>query len=211
MAHEEAKAAAKARGSSVTWGGSQAESEQGQQRFHLKKAIQAEEERIKQETMAQELDALKGQSGGGKGTGGFAMAPGKGTAIGGSVALDQLYGKSEPGGIHRILGTSAPIGGTDTNLFTVLTNHTCRMSVLWVTNRRLIPAKIRVGFDIAGGGTDIVPDAAWLYYQAKVPAESTLVLDAATGFWLGAADDVVVRTDLSGVSFGASGVFYATV
>ncbi|KKL14082.1 hypothetical protein LCGC14_2519350, partial [marine sediment metagenome] len=99
----------------------------------------------------------------------------------------------------------------NTNLFTVLSKHTAQITVLWVANRRLIPAKIRVGFDVAGGGTNIVPDEAWLYHQVEIPAESTLVLDAARGFWLGAADDVVIRTDISGVSFGASGILYATV
>lgn len=133
------------------------------------------------------------------------------TKIGGTVALDKLYGKSEPGGIHQILGLVAPVSGTDTNLFTVLGKHTARVSVLWACNRRLIDAKIRVGFDVAGGGTDIVPDAGWLYYDVRLPAESTLVLDAATGLWLGAADDVVVRSDVGGVSFGASGSEYATV
>ena len=145
-------------------------------------------------------------------TRGFKVPQTNAMKIGGTVALDRLYGKSEPGGIHQILGVVSPGGGaTKVNLFTVLGKHTARMSVLWVANRRLIPAKIRVGFDVAGGGTNIVPDAAWLYYNVEVPAESTLVLDAATGFWLGAADDVVVYTDISGVSFGASGVEYATV
>jgi len=142
---------------------------------------------------------------------GFTMPQTNAMKIGGTVALDRLYGKSEPGGIHQILGTSNPGAGVNTNLFTVLGKHTARMSVLWAANRRLIKAKIRVGFDIAGGNTNIVPNDAWLYYNVEVPAESTLVLDAATGFWLGAADDVVVRTDISGVSFGASGVEYATV
>ena len=142
---------------------------------------------------------------------GFKVAPGDSITIGGSVALDKLYGRTEPGGIHQILGTSAPSSSANTNLFTVLATHTCRVSVLWVANRRLIKAKVRVGFDIAGAGTNVVPDAAWLYYNVEVPAESTLVLDAATGLWLGAADDVVVRTDISGVSFGASGSEYATV
>ena len=140
----------------------------------------------------------------------FKMAESKAIEIGGTVALDKLYGKTEPGGIHQILGTSAPSSGSDTNLFTVLAAHTCRVSVLWVANRRLVKAKIRVGFDIAGNGTNTVPDAAWLYYNVEVPAESTLVLDAATGLWLGALDDVVVRTDIGGVSFGASGSEYVT-
>ncbi len=141
----------------------------------------------------------------------FKMADSKAIEIGGTVALDKLYGKSEPGGIHQILGVSAPGGGANTNLFTVLAKHTCRVSVLWVANRRLVSAKVRVGFDVAGGGTNIVPDEAWLYYNVEVPGESTLVLDAATGLWLGATDDVVVYTDVSGVSFGASGSQYATV
>ena len=141
----------------------------------------------------------------------FNSAPTKTQHIGGTVTLDKLYGKSEPGGIHAILGVSAPPGGTDTNLFTVLQKHTARVSVLWVANRRAIKANIRVGFDVGGGGTNIVPDAAWLYFEVPIPGNSTLVLDAATGLWLGAGDDIVVRTDVSGVSFGASGSQYATV
>ncbi len=178
-------------------------------KIRLERQISEERRRIEGEDLAGQLEALKGRTGGG--SGGFTMATGKSTQIGGTVALDKLYGKSEPGGIHQILGTAAPNSGTDTNLFTVLGKHTCRVSVLWVANRRLVKAKIRVGFDVAGGGTDIVPDDAWLYYNVEVPAESTLVLDAATGLWLGAADDVVVRTDIGGVSFGASGSEYATV
>ena len=156
-------------------------------------------------------DLLAGGGSADQGRPGFNVSAGKSVQIGGSVALDKLYGKSEPGGIHQILGTSNPTGGVDTNLFTVLGKHTARVSVLWVANRRLVKAKIKVGFDVAGGNTNIVPDDAWLYYNVEVPGESTLVLDAATGLWLGARDDVVIRTDISGVSFGASGVEYATV
>ena len=178
-----------------------------EKKLQLEKEVEEENRRRQNEGLTDQLANLK--------SGGAAARPFETaqttTQISGAVTLDKLYGKSEPGGIHRILGVSAPIGGVDTNLFTVLAEHTSQITVLWVANRRLIPAKIRVGFDVAGDGTNIVPDAAWLYYQVEVPAESTLVLDAASGFWLGATDDVVVRTDLSGVSFGASGILYATV
>ncbi len=176
--------------------------------IRLQRQITEEESRIKNDDLALQLSNLKS---GNTSAVPFAMSPTKTQNMGGTLALDKLYGRSEPGGIHQILGVSAPMGGANTNLFTVLAKHTATVAVLWVANRRLIPAKIRVGFDIAGGGTNIVPDAAWLYYQVEVPAESTLVLDAARGFWLGAADDVVVRTDIGGVSFGASGILYATV
>ncbi len=129
--------------------------------------------------------------------------------IGGTVTLDKVYGVSEPGGIHLILGTSNPSGGTNTNLFTVLAAHTCNLSLLWACNRRSIPAKIRVGLDTAGNGTNSPSDAEWVYYELELPAHHTLTLDAATGLWLAETDDVVVRTDISGVSFGASGSLYA--
>ncbi len=177
-------------------------------KLQLEKEIAAENQRIQNEGLADKLANLKS---GGTSAQPFKSIQTKTQSIGGTVSLDKLYGKSEPGGIHRILGVSAPVSNANTNLFTVLAKHTAQITVLWVANRRLIPAKIRVGFDVAGGGTNIVPNAAWLYHQVEVPAESTLVLDAARGFWLGAADDVVIRTDISGVSFGASGILYATV
>lgn len=180
--------------------------EQAEQKFHIQELIRQEKEKQNLAGLGRELQASKGG-----GDRGFVAAPGKSVQIGGSVALDKLYGKSEPGGIHQILGTANPVGGVDTNLFTVLAKHTARVSVLWAANRRLIDVKVRIGFDLAGGGTNIVPDDAWIYHNVRIPAESTLVLDAATGLWLAAADDVVVRSDLSGVSFGASGALYATV
>ena len=172
----------------------------------LQREITEENQRIENEGLADKLKNLKDGT-----SAPFKMNQTKAQTIGGTVALERVYGVSEPGGIQKILGVANPVSNSQANLFTVLGKHTCQISVLWVANRRLIPAKIRVGFDVAGGGTNIVPDAAWLYYQVEVPAESTLVLDAATGFWLGAADDVVVQTDVSGVSFGASGAMYATV
>ena len=177
-------------------------------KLQLEKEIAAENQRIQNEGLADKLANLKS---GGTSAQPFKSIQTKTQNIGGTVSLDKLYGKSEPGGIHQILGVSAPVSNANTNLFTVLSKHTAQITVLWVANRRLIPAKIRVGFDVAGGGTNIVPDEAWLYHQVEIPAESTLVLDAARGFWLGAADDVVIRTDISGVSFGASGILYATV
>lgn len=179
-----------------------------EQKNQLEQEIAEEGQRIKNEDLPNKLTNLK--------SGNTAAAPfqsiqTKTQNIGGTVALDKLYGVSEPGGIHQILGVSAPTSSTDTNLFTVLGKHTARVSVLWVANRRTIKAKVRVGFDVAGGGTNIVPDAAWLYYDVPIPGNSTLVLDAATGLWLGASDDIVVRTDVGGVSFGASGAQYATV
>ena len=141
----------------------------------------------------------------------FASKPTKTQHISGTVTLDKVYGVVEPGGIHRIMGTSNPAAGVNTNLFTVLGSHTARISMLWVANRRKILAKIKVGFDLAGDGTNTVPDDAWLYYNVEVPGESTLVLDAATGLWLAETDDVVICTDVGGVSFGASGAEYATV
>lgn len=182
--------------------------ESHKRRMQLEQEVIEEKQRIQDEGLAHKLANLKEDVGS---SSPFKTAPTKTQTIGGTVALDKLYGKSEPGGIHQILGVAAPVSGTDTNLFTVLAKHTSQITVLWVANRRLIPAKIRVGFDVAGDGTNVVPDAAWLYYQVEVPAESTLVLDAARGFWLGATDDVVVRTDVSGVSFGASGILYTTV
>ena len=170
--------------------------------------IKAQKLQLENESLADKLANLKGESGTASP---FTMASGKTQSIGGSVSLDRLYGTTEPGGIHGLLGVSSPSGGTNTNLFTVLSKHTCNISVLWVANRRLISAKVRVGFDVGGGGTNIVPDGAWLYHNVEVPGESTLVLDAATGLWLAKDDDVVVRTDVSGVSFGASGILYATV
>ncbi len=172
----------------------------------LQREITEENQRIENEGLADKLKNLKDGT-----SAPFKMNQTKAQTIGGTVALERVYGVAEPGGIQKILGVANPVSNSQANLFTVLGKHTCQISVLWVANRRLIPAKIRVGFDVAGGGTNIVPDAAWLYYQVEVPAESTLVLDAATGFWLGAADDVVVQTDVSGVSFGASGAMYATV
>lgn len=177
-------------------------------KLQLEKEAAEENQRIQNEGLTDQLANLKS---GGASTQPFKIAQTKTQNIGGTISLDKIYGKSEPGGIHLILGMTAPVGGTNTNLFTVLSKHTAQITVLWVANRRLIPAKIRVGFDVAGSGTNVVIDAAWLYFQVEVPAESTLVLDAARGFWLGAADDVVVRTDISGVSFGASGILYATV
>ena len=169
--------------------------------------LKKEAERIRNESLPDRLANLKGTPGR---SAPFKLEETKTQSIGGTVTLDKVYGVSEPGGIHQILGVSSPNGGTDTNLFTVLAAHTCQVSVLWVANRRSIEAKIRVGFDIAGAGTNTVPDAAWLYFEVPIPGHSTLVLDAATGLWLGASDDVVVRTDVGGVSFGASGSLYAT-
>ncbi len=181
----------------------------------LQSSIIDSREELKLENMHQQLESVSGgepefaaKAAGARAP--FKMAESKAIEIGGTVALDKLYGKSEPGGIHKILGVNSPSGGADTNLFTVLAAHTCRVSVLWAANRRLVKAKVRIGFDVGGNGTNTVPDAAWLYYNVEVPGESTLVLDAATGLWLGALDDVVVRTDLSGVSFGASGSEYVT-
>ena len=179
------------------------------------KIVRELERKMREANRQEDVVPLRGQLQNAQGEGAelpgpFRVAETKTMQIGGTVALDKLYGKTEPGGIHQILGVSSPTGSADTNLFTVLAAHTCRVSVLWVANRRLIKAKVRVGFDVGGNGTNTVPDAAWLYYNVEVPAESTLVLDAATGLWLGALDDVVVRTDISGVSFGASGSEYVT-
>ena len=189
-------------------GASEAEKQATIDAFNLKSELRTAEEEAKVASMTDQLANLKA---GGAAAQPFQSAQTKSQTIGGTVSLDKIYGVSEPGGIHQILGVSSPSGSTNTNLFTVLTAHTCQVTVLWVANRRLIKAKIRIGFDVAGAGTNVVPDAAWLYYQVEVPAESTLVLDAARGLWLGASDDVVVRTDVSGVSFGASGILYATV
>ena len=138
----------------------------------------------------------------------FNMRPTKTQTIGGTVALDKIYGNSSPGGIHKILGMSNPSGGTNTNLFTVLSKHTCNISVLWACNRRSIMARVRVGLDVGGGGTNLPGDSDWIYYDLELPGNHTLTLDAATGLWLAKDDDVVVRTDVGGVSFGASGRLY---
>jgi hypothetical protein len=146
---------------------------------------------------------------GGGGSTPFKIAQTKTMGIGGTVTLDKVYGVSEPGGIHKILGTAFPTGSTNTNLFTVLAAHTAQVSLLWACNQRLVTAKIRVGLDVSGNGTNTPGDAEWIYYDLELPGNHTLTLDAATGLWLETKTDVVVRTDISGVSFGASGSLYA--
>ena len=123
-------------------------------KLQLEKEIAVENQRIQNEGLADTLANLKS---GGVSAQPFKSIQTKTQNIGGTVSLDKLYGKSEPGGIHQILGVSAPLGGEDTNLFTVLAKHTSQIAVLWVANRRLIHARIRIGFDVAGGGTNIVP------------------------------------------------------
>ena len=120
-------------------------------KLQLEKEVAEQNQRIQNESLPDQLVNLKS---GGSSAQPFKTAQTKAMNIGGTVSLDKLYGKSEPGGIHRILGVSAPVSGTDTNLFTVLAVHTAQITVLWVANRRLIPAKIRVGFDVAGGGDE---------------------------------------------------------
>ncbi len=181
-------------------------SKEAKNKILLEREIAKENQRIENEGLTNKLANLKSGSGS---SAPFTSKQTKTQNIGGTVTLDKVFGVSEPGGIHLILGMVDPAGGSNTNLFTVLSKHTCNLSLLWACNRRSIPAKVRVGFDVGGGGTNLPGDSDWIYYDLELPAKHTLSLDAATGLWLGKDDDVVVRTDVSGVSFGASGSLYA--
>ena len=101
--------------------------------FELNQKLLVQDAIKRNEDLSAQLDNVKNKTSGGQP---FSMAPGKSSQIGGSIALDKLYGKSEPGGIHQILGTSAPSSGTDTNLFTVLGGEWGRLVIGLETSSR---------------------------------------------------------------------------
>lgn len=108
-----------------------------------------------------------------------------------------------------ILGTSDPAAATNTNLYTVPASTTTMVTFLSVCNRSGTSVNVRVGIDVGGNGTNSPTDAEWIYYDLAVAANSTSLLDAAQGLWLGALDDIVVYASASDMSFIVSGVQYA--
>lgn len=110
-------------------------------------------------------------------------------------------------GDGKILGTAAPSADTNTNIYTVPAATTAKLGKLWAVNRGTAPAKVRIGIDVGGNGTDAPSTAEWVYYDLKLKGNTTLTLDGE--FWLAALDDLVAYTDVATVAFGASGVEYA--
>ncbi len=117
---------------------------------------------------------------------------------------DALLGRT-----GRVLGTSDPAAATNTNLYTPAASTTAMVTTFTAANRSASAVTIRVGIDVGGNGTNTPSADQWLYYDLSVPANTTLVLDAAQGLWLATLDDLVVYAASQNIAFIATGVEYA--
>ena len=117
---------------------------------------------------------------------------------------DDLLGRT-----GKVLGTSDPAAATNTNLYTPAASTTAKLTSLTACNRTTATVKIRVGIDVGGSGTNTPSADQWLYYDLPLPPNTTLLLDAAQGLWLGTTDDLVVYALTQDVAFVATGVEYA--
>lgn len=101
--------------------------------------------------------------------------------------------------------TSDPAATTNTNLYTVPGTSQLRLASLSACNRSAAAVTIRVGFDVAGGGTNTPNDSEWLYYDFIIDANSTHLLDVAIGMVISQNTDVVVYASASDMSFILTG------
>lgn len=119
-------------------------------------------------------------------------------------ALKEFFGTIaivHPGGI---LGSSNPSAGTNTVLYTVPARTTVEITTLSACNRGAAEVVIRAALLASGGSSP--SNAEYLYYNLKVDANSTLMLDAAHGLWLQTAATLVVYAAPATVSFLATGL-----
>lgn len=113
------------------------------------------------------------------------------------------------GAVGKLLGTSAPSAGSNQILYAVPATTTTNITMLTVCNRLSQEVKVRLAL-LSGGGSSPA-DSEYVYFDVKVQPNSTVLLDAAMGMWLAAATTVVVRTNITGVSFVASGIEHAVL
>lgn len=125
----------------------------------------------------------------------------------GTLRISQVetYGDGTP----KILGTANPAAATNTALYNVAAATVAKVTMISAANRSTSPVKIRIGVDVGGNGTNTPTDAEWIFYNASVPAESTLFLDVSQCLWLAALDDLVCYAASQNISFVASGVEHA--
>lgn len=98
-----------------------------------------------------------------------------------------------------------PAATTNTNLYTVPTNAQLRIHTLSACNRSGSAVTIRIGFDIAGAGTDTPAANEWLYYDLSVPANDTIMLDASLGMVISESTDIVVFASAQQIAFLLTG------
>lgn len=97
-----------------------------------------------------------------------------------------------PSVVYKVLGQSAPIGATPTDLYTVPAGRETIISSITVANRSTDLAEFRVSISVGGAGTS---NKDYLYYNVPLPGKDTFI--ATVGLTLSATD--VVRIYASGV------------
>jgi hypothetical protein len=102
---------------------------------------------------------------------------------------------------YKTLGQLDPAAATLTDLYTVPGSTAAIVSGIAVCNRSATQTTVRIAVSV-GGGT--VANKDYLFYDAPIPGNSTVVLQA--GATLAATDKLRCYATLATISFNAFGV-----
>lgn len=100
----------------------------------------------------------------------------------------------------RVLGQSAPLAITDTDLYTVPAATSAVASTLAVCNRGTVDATFRVAVRPAGA---LIANPHYIYYETLLGPSSTIAITI--GMTLAATDVVTVRSSTADLSFSLFG------
>ena len=101
---------------------------------------------------------------------------------------------------QKVLGQSAPVAATPTDLYTVPALKYAVASSIVVCNRSAVATSFRISVAVAGA---VVDNKQYLYYDIPIPANDTFI--ATIGITLATTDVVRVYATLATLSFNLFG------
>ena|SRR3990167_6949047 len=101
----------------------------------------------------------------------------------------------------KVLGQSAPLATTETDLYTVPASTSVVAGSIVIANRAATSTTFRVSVSVVGGAT---ANKDYLYYDISIPANDTFV--ATIGITLATTDKVRVYAGSANLSFNLFGI-----